>query len=73
MVKVIFLASNQDLGLEEGVDIYNILDGDHWIDEDDDPTDDDADDDFNFADSDMDQDDINFVYDVFGIYPHDHG
>nr|XP_014085654.2 F-box/LRR-repeat protein 7-like [Bactrocera oleae]XP_036231123.1 F-box/LRR-repeat protein 7-like [Bactrocera oleae]XP_036231124.1 F-box/LRR-repeat protein 7-like [Bactrocera oleae]XP_036231125.1 F-box/LRR-repeat protein 7-like [Bactrocera oleae] len=72
LVKVIFLASNQDLGLEEGVDIYNILDGDHWIDEDDDPTDDDADDDFDFADSDMDQDDINFVYDVFGIYPHDH-
>ncbi|XP_019846008.2 F-box/LRR-repeat protein 7 isoform X1 [Bactrocera dorsalis] len=75
LVKVIFHASNKELGLEEGVDIYNIWDGEHWVDDEDDLTDDyddDDDEDLHFPDSDMDDDDINFVYDVFGVYPPGH-
>ncbi|XP_017476031.1 PREDICTED: uncharacterized protein LOC108366188 isoform X1 [Rhagoletis zephyria] len=75
LMKVVFHALNIDLGLDDGVDIYDIWDGDGWLDDDDDDDDDydptDEDDDFYFPDSDMDDDDINFAYNMFGqIYPH---
>uniref|UniRef100_A0A0A1XGF6 Putative RNA-binding protein EEED8.10 n=1 Tax=Zeugodacus cucurbitae TaxID=28588 RepID=A0A0A1XGF6_ZEUCU len=72
LIKVIFHASNVDLGLDDGVDIYDIWDGEQWNDDDDGPTEDD-DEDIYFPESDMDDDDIDFAYDIFGrIYPHGH-